>query len=102
MAFDRVYSHSAKKAVDIQVDQTIKFIHPQSQAKYPSHLRRIKFHDLEKNKTFIFLTNHFDIEATTIAGPYKEKWKIELFFKWIKQHLKIKSFYGTTENAIHC
>jgi len=102
MAFDRVYSHSAKKEVGIQVDQTIKFTHPQSQAKYPSHLRRIKFHDLEKNKTFIFLTNHFDIEATTIAGLYKERWKIELFFKWIKQHLKIKSFYGTSENAIHC
>jgi len=102
MAFDRVYSHSAKKEVGIQVDQTIKFTHPQSQAKYPSHLRRIKFHDLEKNKTFIFLTNHFDIEATIIAGLYKERWKIELFFKWIKQHLKIKSFYGTSENAIHC
>jgi len=102
MAFDRVYSHSAKKEVGIQVDQTIKFTQPQSQAKYPSHLRRIKFHDLEKNKTFIFLTNHFDIEATTIAGLYKERWKIELFFKWIKQHLKIKSFYGTSENAIHC
>jgi transposase len=102
MAFDRVYSHSAKKEVGIQVDQTIKFTHPQSQAKYPSHLRRIKFHDLEKNKTFIFLTNHFDIEATIIAGLYKERWKIELFFKWIKQHLKIKSFYGTSENAIYC
>jgi transposase len=102
MAFDRVYSHSAKKEVGIQVDQTIKFTLPQSQAKYPSHLRRIKFHDLKKNKTFIFLTNHFDIEATTIAGLYKERWKIELFFKWIKQHLKIKSFYGTSENAIHC
>lgn len=102
MAFDRVYSHSAKKEFGIQVDQTIKFTLPQSQAKYPSHLRRIKFHDLEKNKTFIFLTNHFDIEATTIAGLYKERWKIELFFKWIKQHLKIKSFYGTSENAIHC
>ena len=102
MAFDRVYSHSAKKEVGIQVDQTIKFTHPQSHAKYPSHLRRIKFYDLEKNKTFIFLTNHFDIEATIIAGLYKERWKIELFFKWIKQHLKIKSFYGTSENAIHC
>jgi transposase len=102
MAFDRVYSHTAKKEVGIQVDQTIKFTHQQSQAKYPSHLRRIKFHDLEKNKTFIFLTNHFEVEATTIAGLYKERWKIELFFKWIKQHLKIKSFYGTSENAIHC
>jgi len=68
IAFDRVYSHSPKKEVGIQVYQTIKFTHPQSQALYPSHLRRIKFHDLEKNKTLIFLTIHFDIEATTIAG----------------------------------
>jgi hypothetical protein len=101
MAFDRVYSHSVRKELGIQVDQTIKFTHQQSQIKYPGHLRRIKFHNREKDKTFIFLTNHFDIEATTIAGLYKERWKIE-FFRWIKQHLKIKSFYGTSENAIHC
>jgi transposase len=90
------------KELGIQVDQTIKFTHQQSQLKYPAHLRRIKFYDREKDKTFIFLTNHFEIDATTIAGLYKERWKIELFFRWIKQHLKIKSFYGTSENAIHC
>ena len=102
MAFDRVYSHCVHKELGIQVDQTIKFTDQQSQIKYPGHLRRIKFHNQEKDKTFIFLTNHFDIDATTIAGLYKERWKIELFFRWIKQHLKIKSFYGTSENAIHC
>jgi len=89
MAFDRVYIHSVHKELGIQVDQTIKFTHQQSQLKYPAHLRRIKFYDREKDKTFIFLTNHFEIDATTIAGLYKERWKI-------------KSFYGTSENAIHC
>jgi IS4 transposase len=102
MAFDRVYSHSSDKELGIKVDQTIKFTHQQSQLKYPALLRRIKFYDREKDKTFIFLTNNFEIDATTIAGLYKERWKIELFFRWIKQHLKIKSFYGTSENAIHC
>lgn len=86
----------------IKVDQTIKFTHQQSQQKYPAHLRRIKFYHREKDKTFTFLTNHVDIDATTIAGLYKERWKIELFFRWIKQHLKIKTFYGTSENEIHC
>jgi hypothetical protein len=68
MAFDRVYSHSVYKELGVQVDQTIKFTHQQSQLKYPTQLRRIKFYDREKDKTFIFLTNHFEIDATTIAG----------------------------------
>jgi hypothetical protein len=67
MAFDRVYRHSVHKELGIQVDQTIKFTHQQSQLKYPAYLRRIKFYNREKDKTFIFLTNHFEIDATTIA-----------------------------------
>jgi hypothetical protein len=81
MAFDRVYSHPVHKELGIQVDQTIKFTHQQSQLKCPAHLWRIKFYDKEKDKTFILLTNHFDIDATTIVGLYKEHWKVELFFR---------------------
>lgn len=102
MAFDRVYSHAGHTELGIKVDQTIKFTHQQSQQEYPAHLRRIKFYHREQAKTYIFLINHFDIEATTIAGLCKERWKIELFSRWLKQHLKIKSLYGTSENAIHC
>ena len=67
---------------------------------YPDKLRRIKFYDKEKKKMFIFLTNNFHLKATEVAKLFKERWKIELFFKWIKQHLKIKSFWGHSENAV--
>jgi IS4 transposase len=83
-AFDRVYSHPADKGLGIKVDQTIKYTHLHSKVKYPAHLRRIKFYGREKDKTFIFLTNNFEINATLIAGLYKEQWKIEPFFRWIK------------------
>lgn len=102
MSYDRVYSHQVYREFGIGVDQTIKFRNHVSKEKYPDHLRRIKYTDYEKNKTFFFLTNHFGIEAIKIAGIYRERWKIELFFRWIKQHLRIKSFYGTSENAVHC
>lgn len=100
MAYERVYSHKSNKAVGVQVDQTIKFAVYQSFKCYPEHLRRVKFYDLNKDKTFVFLTNNFELEALSIAGLYKERWKVELFFQWIKQHLRIKSFYGTSENAV--
>ena len=67
---------------------------------YPKKIRRIKFYDSESDKTFIFLTNNFHLKATEVAQLYKHRWKIELFFKWIKQHLKIKSFWGQSENAV--
>ena len=67
---------------------------------YPEKIRRIKFYDAESGKTFIFLTNNFYLKATDVAQLYKHRWKIELFFKWIKQHLKIKSFWGQSENAV--
>ena len=102
MSYDRVYSQLAYRELGIGVDQSIKFKNPQSKQKYPDHLRRIKYSDYEKDKTFIFLTNQFEIESIKIAGLYRERWKIELFFKWIKQNLRIKSFYGTSENAVHC
>jgi len=67
---------------------------------YPQHLRRIKFYDAEHQKYLVFLTNNFDLPALTIAQLYRCRWQVELFFKWIKQHLRIKKFYGTTENAV--
>ena len=67
---------------------------------YPDKLRRIKYHDADTDKTFVFLTNNFNLPAFTIADLYRCRWQVELFFKWIKQHLRIKNFFGTTENAV--
>ena len=67
---------------------------------YPEHLRRVHFFDSEHDQHYVFLTNNFSLPALTIAQAYKERWKIELFFKWIKQHLRIKSFFGTSQNAV--
>ena len=67
---------------------------------YPLPLRRIRYHDVQTSKTFNFLTNNFAIPAQTMAGLYRYRWQVELFFKWIKQHLRIKSFFGTSENAV--
>ena len=71
-----------------------------SQRDYPSHLRRIRFHDPATGKTLVFLTNQFNLPAATICALYKSRWQVELFFKWIKQHLRIKAFSGTSENAV--
>ena len=68
--------------------------------KYPDKLRRVKYRDPETEKLFVFLTNNFELPAKTIADLYKQRWQVELFFKWIKQNLRIKSFYGTSENAV--
>jgi hypothetical protein len=71
-----------------------------SSHEYPEKIRRVKYHDREQNRVFIFITNNFDLEASEICLLYKNRWKVELFFKWIKQHLKIKAFWGTTLNAV--
>ena len=71
-----------------------------SPKRYQDKIRRVKYHDFEQNRTFVFLTNDFESSAQTIADLYHKRWAIELFFKWIKQHLKIKSFWGTSENAV--
>ena len=71
-----------------------------SRKNYPEHLRRIRFNDPETNKTLVFLTNNFVLPAATICALYKARWQVELFFKWIKQHLRIKKFYGNSENAV--
>jgi len=96
----RVYSHDVRKFSNIKYDQTVKLTGVKTSLLYPEHLREIKFVDKENDKELIFLTNNFSLTSETIANLFKDRWKIELFFKWIKQHLRIKSFYGNTENAV--
>jgi hypothetical protein len=96
----RIYSHPVDKSTGVLVDQTITLSGWKSHRDYPSTLRRIKFYDKETDKDFVFLTNNFSLPALIIAYLYKSRWQIELFFKWIKQHLRIKGFYGTSENAM--
>lgn len=100
LAFVRLVSQPIDKASPVRCDQTIKLTSPLSAKLYPKGLRRVKYRDIELGKTFVFLTNNFDISALEVALLYKNRWKIELFFKWIKQHLKIKSFWGESENAV--
>lgn len=100
LAFVRVYSHPVDKSVGLVCDQTIRLKNHYASKDYPKHLRRIKYHDKELDKTFVFLTNHFEAKAIEIAQLYKYRWQIELFFKWIKQHLKIKVFWGESANAV--
>lgn len=99
-SFRRIYSHPIDKATGLICDQTIVLSGFYTSKDYPEKLRRIKFYDKEHNRTLVFLTNNFTLPALTICQLYKYRWKVELFFKWIKQHLRIKAFYGTTENAV--
>jgi hypothetical protein len=98
--FKRRYSHQVEKNIGVQCDQTIILTTHYSAKKYPEALRRIRFYDTERQKRLVFLTNNFDLPADTIAMLYKSRWNIEIFFKWIKQHLRIKAFFGTSENAV--
>jgi hypothetical protein len=100
MKFKRVYSAQSDKASGVMADQTVKLVNFYATKEYPEKFRRIKFYDGETGNKLIFLTNNFDLTALQIALLYKQRWKIELFFKWIKQHLKIKSFWGYSENAV--
>jgi hypothetical protein len=100
LACQRIYSHDASKYENIKYDQTVKLTGVKTSTLYPEQIRKIKFIDKENDKELIFLTNNFSLDADMIARLYKDRWKIELFFKWIKQHLRIKSFYGTSENAV--
>jgi hypothetical protein len=98
--FSRRYSHEVDKSTGVQCDQTVVLETYYSAQSYPEPLRRIRYYDAERDKRLVFLTNDFSLPATTIAALYKSRWRIELFFKWIKQHLRIKVFYGTSENAV--
>lgn len=100
LRFHRIYSHPVDKSTGVHVDQTIRFIGWKSKKDYPSKLRRIKFYDEERDKYLVFLTNNFSLPAWVIADLYRSRWQVELFFKWIKQHLRIKAFYGTSKNAV--
>ena len=100
MKFRRLYSHKIDKATGLRCDQTIVLTGQRSAAHYPEKLRRVRFHDVATDKRLSFLTNNFVVPALVITELYRSRWQIELFFKWIKQHLRIKAFYGTSENAV--
>jgi hypothetical protein len=100
LKFNRVYSHPVDRETGIICDQTIVLAGQKTSKAYPEKLRRVKYHDAETDKTLVFLTNNFVLSPMTIAQLYRCRWQVELFFKWIKQNLRIKSFYGTSENAV--
>jgi len=96
----RVYSRKVDRATGLVCDQSIALDGVYTQRDYPDHLRRIRYNDPEGGRSWVFLSNHFGLPALTICALYKSRWQVELFFKWIKQHLRIKQFYGTSENAV--
>ena len=98
--FDRRYSKKVDKQSGVKYDQIGVFAAPRSRSRYPEKIRRIKYYDHETEVEFVFLTNNFELTATEIAVLYKNRWQVELFFKWIKQHLKVKTFWGHTPNAV--
>lgn len=98
--FKRMYSNTVDKTTGVQCDQIGKLEGFYAKKDYPGKIRRIKYYDKERDKELIFITNNMDLEATEIALLYKNRWQVELFFKWIKQHLKVKTFWGTTMNAV--
>jgi len=100
MNFRRIYSAKVDKTKGVKCDQTIRLAGFYVSKDYPEKLRRIKYYDTKKDKTLVFLTNNFELSALEISTLYKNRWFIETFFKWIKQHLKIKSFWGRSQNAV--
>jgi IS4 transposase len=100
VVLDRRYSHPVDKTTGVRSDHTVILTAIDSVKVYPDPMRRVSYLDVETKKRFKFLTNNFTLPAATIAAIYKSRWQVELFFKWIKQHLRIKAFYGTSENAV--
>lgn len=100
MSWERMYSNAVDKSTGVKCDQIIKLKNFYSKKHYPEKLRRIKYYDAATNRHYVYLTNNFTINAKTIADLYKYRWQIELFFKWIKQHLKIEVFWGYSANAV--
>jgi hypothetical protein len=100
LQFARMYSNKVDKTTGVKCDQVGKLTGFYVSKQYPGKLRRVKFYDQDSNRDFVFLSNNLDLSAEQIALLYKNRWQVELFFKWIKQHLKIKSFWGTSENAV--
>ena len=100
LRFARLYSHQVNKTSGVRCDQTIRLTGYYAARDYPAKLRRVKYHDSATGNTYVFLTNNFDWEAALVADLYQQRWQIELFFKWIKGHLKVKVFWGQSENAV--
>ena len=100
MMFRRLASRRVTKHSGLRSDQTIRLTGMNTATHYPEPLRKVRYHDADNDKTFVFLTNNFSLPALTVAQLYKARWRVELFFKWIKQHLRIKAFFGTSENAV--
>ena len=96
----RRYSHPVDKSTGVLSDQTVILSSLESATAYPDTLRKVSYFDAERSQRLKFLTNNFTLPARTIADLYRQRWQVELFFKWIKQHLRIKAFYGTSENAV--
>lgn len=95
-----MYSNKVDKSTGVRSDQIGKLVIPKSLKEYPDKIRKVTFYDAEHKQDLVFITNNFKLEATEVALLYKKRWMVELFFKWIKQHLRIKSFCGTTMNAV--
>jgi hypothetical protein len=102
VSFSRLAARPVDKAEGLRSDQTVRLKSPRSKKAFPQSLRRITVHDPEHKISLMLLTNNFELTATVIAELYRRRWQVELFFKWIKQHLKIRGFYGHTENAVRC
>jgi hypothetical protein len=96
----RLYSAPSDRKAGIVCDQIVVLVRPQATQNYPERLRRVRYRDAESGQTLVFLTKNFEIPALTVAALYRNRWQVELFFKWVKQHLRIKRFYGTSENAV--
>jgi hypothetical protein len=96
----RRYSHAVDRSSGVRSDHTVVLTTPGSVKHYPAALRRVRYFDAERQRFLVFLTNNFELSALTIANLYKSRWQVELFFKWIKQHLRIKAFFGTSQNAV--
>lgn len=100
LSYRRLYSQPIDKKTGLRSDQIVRLTGPKSSLRYPDKLRRVRYFDVNHGNYFVFLTNNMVISALTVAELYHERWKIELFFKWVKQHLRIKAFYGTSANAV--
>jgi len=98
--FQRLYSQPVDRTTGVTCDQIVTLVNPVPRQGYPEKLRRIRYRDAQTNQSLVFLTNNFSLPPLTIAQLYRSRWQVELFFKWIKQHLRIKNFYGTSENAL--
>lgn len=100
MRYCRLHSHPVDRATGLRSDQTISLTGFYAAKDYPDKLRRVRFYDVEQQRGLVFLTNHFGLPALVVAQLYRQRWQVELFFKWLKQHLRIKAFYGRSENAV--